>query len=90
MHSLSPSDRISAMYASRRAFSRLSLILAKIREVVPRKQELTKSGLFVVVLIVISARCLWAVDLYLDVSKAKYRRIVIAIPDFQGDGELGA
>ncbi len=90
MHSLSPSDRISAIYASRRAFSRLSLILAKIREVVPRKQELTKTGLFVVVLIVISTRWLWAVDLYLDVSKAKYRKIVIAIPDFQGDGELGA
>ncbi len=90
MHSLSPSDRISAMHASRRAFFRLSLIPAKIREVVPRMQELTKSSLFIVALIVISTSCLWAVDLYLDVSKAKYRKIVIAIPDFQGDGELGA
>lgn len=34
--------------------------------------------------------CLWAADLYLDVSKATYRKIAVAVPDFRGDNVSGA
>ena len=33
---------------------------------------------------------LWAVDLYLDISKSKFRKIVIAIPDFEGESSHGS
>lgn len=66
----------------------LFLAMTIITKVAPKTQKFR--SLFVVGLIVMSTNCLWAVDLYLDVSKAKHRRIVIAIPDFQGDGELSA
>ncbi len=53
-------------------------------------QQLKKTGLFVIGLILIFVGCVWAADIYLDVSKAKYRKIVIAVPDFGGDAVSGA
>ncbi len=59
-------------------------------KVTHKMQKLANSSLFVVGLIVMFTGSLWAVDLYLDVSKGKYRKIVIAIPDFEGHAVSGA
>ena len=52
--------------------------------------KLAKSSVLAVTLIAFLTSWLWAVDLYLDVSKGKYRKIVIAIPDFEGHAASGA
>ena len=40
-------------------------------------------------IILLCATSLWAVDLYLDISKSKFRKVVIAIPDFEGESSYG-
>ena len=60
-------------------------LLPKITKVAHKTQKSTTSRLFAAILIAFCASSLWAVDLYLDVTKSKFRKIVVAVPDFGGE-----